>query len=107
MSAHALIPRKQPGWLLTAQIVVLFCRNCRVTALGSGAVGWAAPCGGADSAPCAAGYPGTLFKAAAIGADGCSDILPPRGTLIGLDAAVMLLLLCCSCFKLWKCGNPR
>lgn len=104
MSAHALIPRNSLAWLLTAQIVVLLPQLPRlplwVAALWLGCALWRV-----QIQRMRWGYPGTLFKAAAIGLT-VLGVFTSQGTLIGLDAAVMLLLLLFM-LKLLEMRNPR
>jgi transglutaminase-like putative cysteine protease len=91
MSVHALIPRNSLAWLLIAQIVVLLPQLPRlpiwVAVLWLGCALWRV-----QIQRMRWRYPGTLFKAAAIGLT-VLGVFTSQGTLIGLDAAVMLLLL--------------
>lgn len=104
MTAHALIPRNSLAWLLTAQIVVLLPQLPRlpiwVAALWLGCALWRV-----QIQRMRWRYPGTLFKAAAIGLT-VLGVFTSQGTLIGLDAAVMLLLLLFM-LKLLEMRNPR
>ena len=104
MTAQALIPRNSLAWLLTAQIVVLLPHLPRlplwVAALWLGCALWRVQIQRMRWA-----YPGTLFKAAAIGLT-VLGVFTSQGTLIGLDAAVMLLLLLFM-LKLLEMRNPR
>ncbi|KAA0697075.1 DUF3488 domain-containing protein [Halopseudomonas laoshanensis] len=104
MSAHALIPRNSLAWLLIAQIVVLLPQLPRlpiwVAVLWLGCALWRV-----QIQRMRWRYPGTLFKAAAIGLT-VLGVFTSQGTLIGLDAAVMLLLLLFM-LKLLEMRNPR
>ncbi|PCC98185.1 transglutaminaseTgpA domain-containing protein [Halopseudomonas pelagia] len=104
MSANALIPRNSLAWLLIAQIVVLLPQlprlpiwvavlwlSCALWRVQIQRMRWR--------------YPGTIFKAAAIGLT-VLGVFTSQGTLIGLDAAVMLLLLLFM-LKLLEMRNPR
>lgn len=102
--AHSLIPRNSLAWLLTAQIVVLLPHLPRlpywVSALWLGCALWRV-----QIQRMRLGYPGPLFKTLGIVAITLGVWLTER-TLIGLDAAVMLLLLLFM-FKLLEMRNPR
>ncbi|MBQ0777934.1 MAG: DUF3488 domain-containing transglutaminase family protein [Pseudomonas sp.] len=104
MSVHALIPRNSLAWLLIAQIVVLLPQLPRlpiwVAVLWLGCALWRV-----QIQRMRWRYPGTLFKAAAIGLT-VLGVFTSQGTLIGLDAAVMLLLLLFM-LKLLEMRNPR
>ncbi|MFN3580711.1 MAG: transglutaminaseTgpA domain-containing protein [Pseudomonas sp.] len=104
MTVQALIPRNSLAWLLTAQIVVLLPQLPRlplwVAALWLGCAIWRI-----QIQRMRWRYPGTLFKAASIGLIGFG-VFTSQGTLIGLDAAVMLLLLLFM-LKLLEMRNPR
>ncbi|WP_339648315.1 DUF3488 and transglutaminase-like domain-containing protein [Halopseudomonas pelagia] len=104
MTVHALIPRNSLAWLLTAQIVVLLPQLPRlpiwVAALWLGCALWRV-----QIQRMRWRYPGTLFKAAAIGLT-VLGVFTSQGTLIGLDAAVLLLLLLFM-LKLLEMRNPR
>lgn len=102
--SHTLIPRNSLAWLLTAQIVVLLPHLPRlplwVTVIGVGCALWRVQIQRMRWA-----YPGIIFKTLGIVAIGAGVWLTER-TLIGLDAAVMLLLLLFM-FKLLEMRNPR
>lgn len=102
--AHSLIPRNSLAWLLTAQIVVLLPHLPRlpiwVSALWLGCALWRI-----QIQRMRWRYPGLVFKTLGIGVIGLGVWLT-EGTLIGLDAAVMLLLLLFM-FKLLEMRNPR
>lgn len=104
LKAHSLIPRNSLAWLLTAQIVVLLPHLPRlpfwVSALWFGCALWRV-----QIQRMRWGYPGPVFKTLGIVAITAGVWLAER-TLIGLDAAVMLLLLLFM-FKLLEMRNPR
>lgn len=101
---HSLIPRNSLAWLLTAQVVVLLPHLPRlpvwVSALWLGCALWRI-----QIQRMRWGYPGPVFKTLGIVAITAGVWLTER-TLIGLDAAVMLLLLLFM-FKLLEMRNPR
>ncbi|UAW96926.1 DUF3488 domain-containing protein [Halopseudomonas nanhaiensis] len=104
MSAAGLVPRNSLVWLLTAQVVVLAPHLPRLPIWV--AVLWVV---------CAVwrvqiqrmrwGYPGKLIKVLAL-VTTCAGVFVTQGTLIGLDAAVMLLLLLFM-LKLLEMRAPR
>jgi len=102
--AHSLIPRNSLAWLLTAQIVVLLPHLPRlpfwVSVLWLGCALWRV-----QIQRMRWGYPGPLLKTLGIAAITAGVWFTER-TLIGLDAAVMLLLLLFM-FKLLEMRNPR
>ena len=103
-AAHALIPRNSLVWLLTAQIVALLPHlprlplwvavvwiSCALARVQIQRMRWR--------------YPGLLFQVVALVAVTLGVFLA-QGTLIGLDAAVMLLLLLFM-LKLLEMRKPR
>ena len=104
MSAAGLIPRNSLVWLLTAQVVVLAPHLPRLPVWV--AVLWLV---------CAVwrvqiqrmrwGYPGKLIKVLAL-VISCAGVFVTQGSLLGLDAAVMLLLLLFM-LKLLEMRAPR
>ncbi len=102
--ARTLIPRNSLAWLLTAQVVVLLPHLPRlpfwVTAIWLACAIWRVQIQRMRWA-----YPGIIFKTLGVVAIGLGVWLTER-TLIGLDAAVMLLLLLFM-FKLLEMRNPR
>jgi transglutaminase-like putative cysteine protease len=102
--ANALIPRNSLAWLLTAQIVVLLPHLPRlplwVSALWIGCALWRI-----QIQRMRWNYPESIFKTAGIVLITLGVWLT-EGTLIGLDAAVMLLLLLFM-FKLLEMRTPR
>ncbi|SDU00715.1 transglutaminase TgpA family protein [Halopseudomonas salegens] len=104
MSVAALIPRNSLAWLLTAQIVVLVPHLPRlpfwVAIVWLGCALWRV-----QIQRMRWRYPGTVFKVfALVGIS--AGTFQAQSTLIGLDAAVMLLLLLFM-LKLLEMRNPR
>lgn len=103
-TVHSLIPRNSLAWLLTAQIVVLLPHLPRlpfwVSALWLGCALWRV-----QIQRMRWGYPGPVFKTMGIVAI-TAGVWATERTLIGLDAAVMLLLLLFM-LKLLEMRNPR
>ena len=104
MTAPALIPRNALAWLLTAQVVVLIPQLprlplwvsvlwivCAVWRVQIQRMRWT--------------YPGTLIKTLAM-LLAIAGVFAAQGTLLGLDAAVMLLLLLFM-LKLLEMRTPR
>ena len=104
MSTAALIPRTSLAWLLVAQIVVLLPHLPRlpfwVVLVWLGCALWRV-----QIQRMRWPYPGTVFKLVALTLT-CAGTFQAQGTLIGLDAAVMLLLLLFM-LKLLEMRNPR
>lgn len=103
-SAHALIPRNSLVWLLTAQIVALLPHLSRlplwVAVVWIGCALWRV-----QIQRMRGRYPGLLLQVVTLGAVTLGVFLA-QGTLIGLDAAVMLLLLLFM-LKLLEMRKPR
>ncbi|MCL5042883.1 MAG: DUF3488 and transglutaminase-like domain-containing protein [Gammaproteobacteria bacterium] len=104
MSVAGLIPRNSLAWLLTAQVVVLLPHLPRlpfwVAIIWMGCALWRV-----QIQRMRWRYPGTLFKVCALVAISAGTF-QAQGTLIGLDAAVMLLLLLFM-LKLLEMRSPR
>ncbi|TVP92116.1 MAG: DUF3488 domain-containing protein [Pseudomonadaceae bacterium] len=104
MSFAGLIPRNSLAWLLTAQMVVLLPHLPRlpfwVAMIWIGCALWRV-----QIQRMRWRYPGTVFKVFALMAISAGTF-QAQGTLIGLDAAVMLLLLLFM-LKLLEMRNPR
>ncbi|WP_185266512.1 transglutaminase TgpA family protein [Halopseudomonas xiamenensis] len=104
MSGHALIPRNSLVWLLTAQIVALMPHLPRlplwVAGLWLGCAIWRV-----QIQRMRWGYPGLPVRMLALAAVTLGVYLA-QGTLIGLDAAVMLLLMLFM-LKLLEMRKPR
>lgn len=103
-AAHALIPRNSLVWLLTAQIVALLPHLPRlplwVVAVWLGCALWRV-----QIQRMRWGYPGWLLQVVALVAV-TAGVFFAQGTLIGLDAAVMMLLLLFM-LKLLEMRKPR
>ena len=104
MSAAGLIPRNSLAWLLTAQVVVLLPHLPRlpwwVALLWMGCALWRV-----QIQRMRWRYPGTLLKCAALVLI-VFGVFITQGTVIGLDATVMLLLMLFM-LKLLEMRNPR
>ncbi|MFA5678833.1 MAG: DUF3488 and transglutaminase-like domain-containing protein [Pseudomonas sp.] len=104
MAAHALIPRNSLVWLLTAQIVALIPHLPRlplwVAAVWLGCAVWRVQIQRMHW-----NYPGLLLQVVVLAAVTLGTYLA-QGTLIGLDAAVMMLLLLFM-LKLLEMRKPR
>ena len=103
-TAHALIPRNALVWLLTAQVVVLVPHLPRlplwVAGVWIGCALWRV-----QIQRMRWHYPGLLMQIVALAAV-TLGVFVAQGTLIGLDAAVMLLLLLFM-LKLLEMRKPR
>jgi len=104
MSSHALIPRNSLVWLLTAQVVALMPHLPRlplwVAVLWLGCAVWRV-----QIQRMRWRYPGLVVRMLALAAVTLGVYLT-QGTLIGLDAAVMLLLMLFM-LKLLEMRRPR
>ncbi|MEJ6656597.1 MAG: transglutaminaseTgpA domain-containing protein, partial [Pseudomonas sp.] len=104
MNANALIPRNSLVWLLTAQIVALLPQLPRlplwVVALWLGCALWRI-----QIQRMRWPYPGLVVRALALGLV-TVGVFVAQGTLIGLDSAVMLLLVLFM-LKLLEMRKPR